>query len=266
MSKPKKLYKYEAFTVQSLKNLKSQTLYFGSPLNFNDPYDCAIRPKLSEPTGSDIEILRNFLYRNNDFPLETRNALKEANNDDLKKFIKNVAEENTYSLIERRMKNIGVTCFAERNDDHLMWSHYADRQTGFCLEFDTSQEPFSKVREVDYQDVYPEISMVDALINNNYGQFINLLYIKSNSWKYEKEWRCIHKVAGTCFNYETEALKGVYFGPEIDDDSLDIICLILRGQNPNVKFWKGERSLENFSIKFSQFNYLSYLERQFLDK
>ena len=42
MAVPPKLYKYEAFSAQSLLNLKSQVLYFGPPLNFNDPYDCAL--------------------------------------------------------------------------------------------------------------------------------------------------------------------------------------------------------------------------------
>ncbi len=46
-TKPKKLYKYEAFTEQSLKNLKAQAIYFGSPKNFNDPYDCALTPVIT---------------------------------------------------------------------------------------------------------------------------------------------------------------------------------------------------------------------------
>lgn len=29
-----------------------------------------------------------------------------------------------------------VTCFSESNDDTLMWSHYAEGHTGFCVEYD----------------------------------------------------------------------------------------------------------------------------------
>tara|TARA_R110001592_G_C12706756_1_gene707370 strand:- start:236 stop:505 length:270 start_codon:yes stop_codon:yes gene_type:complete len=80
------------------------------------------------------------------------------------------------------------------------------------------------------------------------------------SWSYEKEWRCIHHVAGTRWTYEANALTGVYFGPEIDPEALEIICLVLQGQNENVKFWKGERSAETFSVEFKKVEYTSYLD------
>ncbi|MDO6612633.1 DUF2971 domain-containing protein [Shewanella sp. 1_MG-2023] len=250
MSKPKKLYKYEAFSVQSLKNLQSRTLYFGSPLNFNDPYDCAIRAKISEPTSSEIKVLQEFLYKDAETPDITLGALKNSNNDNFNTLIKNLSDHRVRSYINRNMKNIGVTCFSECNDDHLMWSHYADKQTGFCLEFDTSQKMFSQVRKVEYPDTYPEINAVNLLVHQKYGTCIDHLYIKSESWEYEKEWRCIHPVAGTCCKYELNALTGIYFGPEISKDVLDIICLIIREQHPNAKLWKGKRSQETFSIKF----------------
>ncbi len=53
--KPKLIYKYENFNVQSIKNLKSQSIYFGSPKNFNDPYDCAIRAEIMDPTQEQIK-------------------------------------------------------------------------------------------------------------------------------------------------------------------------------------------------------------------
>src|SRR3990170_8890726 len=37
---------------------------------------------------------------------------------------------------------------SEKVDDILMWSHYSQNHTGFCLEFDTSFEPFDKVHKV----------------------------------------------------------------------------------------------------------------------
>ncbi len=44
MSLVPRLYKYDALTAQSLRNIKGQVLYFGSPRGFNDPYDCALTP------------------------------------------------------------------------------------------------------------------------------------------------------------------------------------------------------------------------------
>ncbi len=48
MEIPKKLYKYEAFSEMSLRNLKKQIIYFSSPLGFNDPYDYAITAEIQD--------------------------------------------------------------------------------------------------------------------------------------------------------------------------------------------------------------------------
>lgn len=58
MLKPSRIFKYEAFTARSLQNLKEQIIYFGSPPNFNDPYDCSLSPGIKEIMDQDIERLR----------------------------------------------------------------------------------------------------------------------------------------------------------------------------------------------------------------
>lgn len=37
---PEKLYHFQPFNELTLRNLKKQIIYFNSPKNFNDPYDC----------------------------------------------------------------------------------------------------------------------------------------------------------------------------------------------------------------------------------
>src|SRR5690606_32293035 len=88
----------------------------------------------------------------------------------------------------------------------------------------------------------------------------DLFCTKGESWAYEKEWRAIHTKAETQFCYEANALTGVLFGPDIDPQCLEIVCLILRGQNKAVKFWRGERSSSEFKVTFTEFQYISYLE------
>lgn len=55
MRPPRLLYKYEPFSTQSLLNLKRQVIYFGSPLMFNDPYDCALTPNIVIPSDEELE-------------------------------------------------------------------------------------------------------------------------------------------------------------------------------------------------------------------
>lgn len=141
-----------------------------------------------------------------------------------------------------------------------MWSHYGGKYKGYCLEFSTENEPFNKLRKVKYVDSMPKIDPVSAIVDKNYGQFLDLYCTKSTSWSYEKEWRAIHNVAGTNFTYSLGSLKGVYFGPDIDTESLEIICLIIQGQNPDALFWRGKRNTEHFRVEFELFTYLSYFK------
>ena len=59
-TKPKYLYKYEAISKQSLENLKNQIIYFASPSKFNDPFDCAINPRIPEISDEDIKIVSSL--------------------------------------------------------------------------------------------------------------------------------------------------------------------------------------------------------------
>lgn len=158
------------------------------------------------------------------------------------------------------LKNKGVTCFSERNDDLLMWSHYGGRYKGFCMGFSTGYEPFSKIKKVTYTDTMPRINAVSVLLHGNSDQLLDLFCTKSQSWHYEEEWRCFHHHAGTLFGYKAKALESVYFGPDIDTQSLEIACLILAGQKPDVKLWKGRRSVDKFEVVFKEFTYINHLD------
>lgn len=260
MNKPKYIYKYEPFSPRSIQNLKAQSLYFGSPLNFNDPYDCALYPGFEEPTVEEIEIFRNHYAQKKDIPLKAREEFLSQSTEELRgkllRTVKSALEQQSKSFLETR----GVTCFSESKDDLLMWSHYGGCYKGFCLEFSTNYEPFSKLRKVDYSPEIPKANCLSMLLGENYDHITMLYCTKSMSWDYEKEWRCIHNEAGTLYTYESDALESIYFGPDIEAESLEIICLIILGQNPNVKIWKGSRSQERFEVNFTPFNYISYID------
>lgn len=260
MDKPKIIYKYQNFSSESLRNLKSQSLYFSSPLKFNDPYDCAISAGIKELSDNEVNTIRESYIKKKDVPKQVKEEFLSANNHNLRLLLNKIAESFITNYRNEFLKNRGITCFSERNHDLLMWSHYGGRYKGFCLAFSTELEPFNKMKKVEYQIDMPKIDLLPILVNDDYEQIIQLFCIKSDSWSYEKEWRSIHKVAGTLFTYESSALKGIYFGPDIELTSLEIICLILRGQNEGVEFWQGTRSPNKFEVNFTKFDYTSYLE------
>ena len=259
--RPTTVYKYESFTVQSLLNLKAQSLYFGSPRNFNDPYDCAITATVRDPSGDEVELIRNRYVNDKNMPQPMREQFRLLPVDQLKQQLVNGAMNGLADIREKFLNTKGVTCFSEHNDDLLMWGHYGGQYKGFCLEFSTSKEPFTKLRQVKYVDVIPQVDIADCMVNKNYDKLLDDLYCtKSSFWKYEKEWRAIHDEAGTLFGYEPDVLKAIYFGPDIERQALEIVCLIIQGQNPAVQFFQGKRSETEFKAEFSIFTYTCYAE------
>src|SRR5271170_5830455 len=69
---PKTIYKYEGFNLQSLHNLKAQSVYFASPRQFNDPYDCTITAHVAEPTAEEIEMMRRCYLNRPDLQGDAR--------------------------------------------------------------------------------------------------------------------------------------------------------------------------------------------------
>jgi len=261
VDKPTIVYKYESFNVQSLINLKAQSLYFGSPRNFNDPYDCAITATVRDPSAEEAELVRQHYLNSQSLSEAAKQQFKSMPIDELKQVLIKGAKDGAADIREKFLSTKGVTCFSERNDDLLMWAHYGGQYKGFCLAFNTSKEPFSKLRRVQYSDVIPQIDIVDCMVNKNYDKLLDDLYCtKSSFWGYEKEWRAIHSEAGTVFGYEADALRAIYFGPDIERQALEIICLIIQGQNPDVQFFMGKRSETEFRVEFESLTYTSYVE------
>lgn len=257
---PPRLYKYEGFTALSLQNLKSQVLYFGSPLNFNDPYDCAITPNFATPADAEVEAIRAAYLRDETTPPLPRQQLTDFGTEQLREMFLRAGTTAINKAIADFLSTRGVACFSERNDDLLMWSHYGGRYQGFCLEFDTSAEPLKKIQQVRYSPRQPRLSLHSMLLDRDFDPVANLFCTKSEAWAYEREWRAIHAAAGTEYVYPANALTGVYFGPDIKPQPLEIVCLILQGQNKGVRFWRGHRSNTEFRVLFEEFTYTSFAE------
>jgi len=140
-----------------------------------------------------------------------------------------------------------------------MWSHCAERSTGFCLEFDTSFPPFEKVRKVEYVKEIPGVLISSPLIASDFDDILRLYCTKYSVWSYEREWRGIHSKRDTSFAYDVPCLTGVYFGPDCASEIIEIVCLVLKGQSEGVRFYRGRRSSEEFRVTFSPFEYTSYI-------
>ena len=97
-----------------------------------------------------------------------------------------------------------VSCFGSSKDSLLMWSHYANKHKGACIEYEIDDVDF---KEVVYSKKMPAFRFVDALeiilghdflgeevdANKNEYQFmLEPLLVKSDDWIYEGEIRCVY--------------------------------------------------------------------------
>ncbi len=143
------------------------------------------------------------------------------------------------SIRDKINEMFGISCFAQRNDNILMWSHYANKHTGFCVEYDLSklksQEALLMLYPVIYSNKRPllPLSMFDFSDIKNvkvvegalpYAEIVESLLTKSDIWGYEEEWRIIH----TLNNLDDQKLyediiTGVYLGANISTDDEKLI-------------------------------------------
>lgn len=262
---PPRLYKYQPFALQTLLNLKKQVVYFGSPKGFNDPYDCGTPPRIEPIADSDVLQLRDDYLEAERVSPELRAKFGALPIEELRQLLHKAGRIGIAAIIDKFNSAHGITCFAERKDDLLMWSHYGGSYKGFCLEFDTSSPLFAKAQKVRYLRDPVTVSLGNILLNREIHVFHDLFCTKSVSWRYEEEWRAMHVNVGTEFVYPSDALTGIYFGPEMLEEAIEICCLVLRGQNRNVKLWRGQRSTDEFKVNFSEFTYSTHLESKLKD-
>lgn len=80
-----------------------------------------------------------------------------------------------------------TTCFSERPDEHLLWSHYGDNHKGICLAFEVA-DLINELHPCAYQSAMPKAAVWRT--NNS-----ALALIKGTAWSYEKEWRVVRKTS-----------------------------------------------------------------------
>ncbi|MBT6050080.1 MAG: DUF2971 domain-containing protein [Candidatus Scalindua sp.] len=174
---PSVLYKYSAFSANSIASLINKRIWFADPRSFNDPFDCCFSilgsspKKLKMPASLGTEIMVEHFNAN----------LKGEEYDSQKEY--------RYKL-EKALIDIGVLCLSSSNDNMLMWSHYADNHQGFCLGFRMIGSDIFKARMVDYVGKYIAIRIEDFA--DKLDRYIkDVIFNKASDWEYEEEYRIV---------------------------------------------------------------------------
>lgn len=259
---PKALYKYRAFDKRnnSLNNFRDDKLWFNVTGEMNDPYDSVL--------GINQELLLEEVYKDTgleDFAYDQLATLKKlgASEERLKEsmeelngtlqgareMLTNSFEEVKDELLSSLQDKTYISCFSERNDSLLMWSHYTVNHQGFCLEYEFMKpeniafDPIFKesLNPVIYDDEMLDMSgyvLHAQKLKQMWSQRIisNVIIRKAKDWEYEKEWRLIQYFPNTEKGYNLDFFKpkAIYLGTKIKEDDKAKLMLIAESKRVNV--------------------------------
>ncbi|MEO8410362.1 MAG: DUF2971 domain-containing protein [Propionivibrio sp.] len=248
---PKRLFKYRAFNVNSLRLLSEAEAYYANPSSFNDPLDSSPTIQVDTDRATLEKLLFKMLLRS----VGKEQALSEIGNHrymstelgDYKvepkaeAYYVRLLASNVKDLLYAELGKRGVLSFAERWDCPLMWSHYADEHRGLCIEYDASDSAFVNLRPVDYRR--PRSIKVSDLIEWKIKQSASarqkiaetFFLAKAPQWRYEREWRDVTDHAGS--RPAPARVSAVYFGLRCDTSVITAIVKLHASSEPSVKFY-----------------------------
>lgn len=206
---PSVLYKYAPPNIERISRVVGDgMIYFSSPLDFNDPFDCWSAADVSTPDKRERVIQQaNEAYKRwKAKGWDVSGMLEGEESEKYQKtlrdnpdFLAHMINDDVHKRFMRHTR-FGVCCLTEKCDNVLMWAHYADNHEGVCFEFNLSGHlanatintkghrrcfPFEFTRPVKYQDDYPYWEWGDGDL------FTGACCTKSKEWEYEKEWRAL---------------------------------------------------------------------------
>lgn len=250
------LYKYRADSEFTEKIFTEHKVWLSNAAGLNDAFECTIQEIASEfikkvtleqkktqlagfYTSAMLSIRRQALFFGLK-PKDTKHLIKRIGKKPIDKqyaimrqLIKNESGTSIstpgeiFKSFDRQLQEIGIFSMAERADNELMWSHYADSNKGIAIGFravvGSKLLDDEHCLKVVYSDEMPKVESDNFLTTLSMtigGKNIQRLQLKdeslraaisnkSTNWEYEQEWRYIEETSGA-FDYPGELCQVVF--------------------------------------------------------
>jgi hypothetical protein len=252
----------------TLSLLTRGELYFSSPREFNDPFDCWVPVFPSKITE---EFVKNKMKEDSKF----KEYIITEFNRDISSFVKYhnnpMIDYDLKTRIHRKSLDDNlVCCFSTEHNNLLMWSHYAESHKGICLGIKCRYK-----NKVKYLDLISEKGKVEIPIESvNYSLDgkkempipANMIkndiikknsYLKAKEWEYEKEIRAIitkEEVGSKILKLRKNSIKEIYFGINVPYKIILKTMKILYDSKYNnfkaIKFYKIKDDIGYFKLDF----------------
>lgn len=269
----KYLYRYRKFNNNTLKEIFKGELYFSSPRELNDPFDCM---PIVECDGTVEEfrelykdIRKKYHYNNlSDEEIDKR-VLEEF--DESKITDKELLSEFINQNILQSRDQVYVCCFSETNNNAAMYAHYSDNNTGVCLEYNLKalSSQFEIIDKVNYGIERPIIKFIDGFKMGEKEYSKRFLLTKSKSWEYENEYRIIafpiltdegklldsiipssseHRI----IKLQPETLTGIILGYKISEENEAMLIDRIRVEHLDINIYKAIPSTADYKMEINQ--------------
>lgn len=260
-----KLYKYRTFSARNLSMLANNEIFFAPSNVFNDPLDC--------PARKEMDFLNRDELIAKMAPLEVGHrstTLLEAiqyvesrttNETDTKAYL----DEKSKMFQKVVLQTFGIFSVSATEKDILMWSHYSDGHTGFCIEFNREPDNFlNDAKPVEYPETedFPFIDYWAGDSSKQIKEFKKIVLTKSIHWDYEEEWRALGRPDGSDpdtvdLNYSghvkeipDDTISGIIFGNRMKKKNRNTVRNILTGRN--VKWYEANIVKNKFLLEINE--------------
>ncbi len=217
-------------------------VYFASPEQLNDPFDCQINIAKS---------LSSAIDKSTGKSKQKLKRLKSA--------------QAQFDALNKKLSNSGI--FSCSHNMHskslrqpLLWTHYADSHKGVCLVYNIPEEYVLSEPMAAVPVIYKSNPLIGFFIkwaksskkmsNHEFIDELAKMYlsIKDKWWSYEDEYRLIRENPGE-FQLDRSYLKFVCYGLNTPQKDRKLIDSLLSNGGYEVEFYEIERTSNDFGIK-----------------
>ena len=234
---PRFLYKYREGSQQDLDAIAAGKIWIPAACKLGDPHDAnlEIRTELAEEWEH-----RESVFERDHWGEIVNECFSFGSADPLSEAAVAAIKERARQLKER-VRHFGVYCLSATGVDAKMWTNFANKFEGICIEYPYMKEIFDtrdgswRVNKVNYVAEYPRIDL--GLLEREppgLGHW-KLFFHKAEDYEYEREWRYVEPKGGEALFDQPVAISRIIFGLRCSEEKRDAIRRLCVQKQPRIK-------------------------------
>lgn len=268
-----KVFQFYSLGEMVPQNIYNKVIYLNSPSNFNDPTEnnFSIKGVEHDDEGDEYKrkvfsSIKNEFLKNKERKITSvAKELGVSRSKVVNEIDKNInnweefesslkakdsvkVERFCHDAVKDAQLNFRIASLTSKDDNPLMWGHYADGMRGVCIEYDIEESDLDKVV---YSSCY-KVDMKKIISGDVVEEVKNTFLRKSKDWSYENEYRIIRS-DDSFYAISPGQVKSVRFGYRCDDQKAEFLKeMVLSSFGYDVVFYVARNSVSDYSIRNTQ--------------